>query len=152
MTNSDVIVSQSFDRGRTWSAPVGSDAAAATSSCRGAPMTPPAAADRHVRPAVRRRESPVRLLAGDRDRAGNARLHDEQGLDRVAPIRRPGNRWFAATLNPAFPFATTFIGDYSNIAATPSGGVVAYWTDLREQACFAGICGHGSDGFFAAVP
>src|SRR5205814_4831898 len=34
-----------------------------------------------------------------------------------------GNRWFAATLNPAFPFATTFLGDYSNIAARPSGGI-----------------------------
>jgi hypothetical protein len=63
-----------------------------------------------------------------------------------------GDRWFAPTVNQAFPNATAFIGDYSNIAATPSGGVVAYWTDLREQACFAGVCRHGSDGFFAAVP
>ena len=62
------------------------------------------------------------------------------------------NRWFAATLNPAFPFATTFIGDYSNIAAKPSGGIVAYWTDLRQQACFGARCGHGQDAFFAAAP
>jgi hypothetical protein len=56
-----------------------------------------------------------------------------------------GNRWFAATVNPAFPFATTFLGDYSNIAALPSGGIVAYWTNLRETACFAGRCGQGQD-------
>jgi hypothetical protein len=63
-----------------------------------------------------------------------------------------GNRWCAATVNPAFPFATTFLGDYSNIAAMPSGGIVAYWTDLRETACFAGRCGQGQDAFFAAAP
>ena len=28
--------------------------------------------------------------------------------------------------------------------------VVAYWTDMREQACFpAGTCGHGEDAYFA---
>jgi len=37
------------------------------------------------------------------------------------------------------------------IAVTPSGGVVAYWTDMREQACFAGRCASGEDAFFAAV-
>ena len=62
------------------------------------------------------------------------------------------NLWFAATVDPAFPRATTFLGDYSNIAAVPSGGIVAYWTDLRQQACFLGVCGHGQDAFFAAAP
>ena len=63
-----------------------------------------------------------------------------------------GDRWFAATLNASFPFATSFIGDYSNIAALPSGGVAGYWTDLREQACFGSRCGHGEDAFFATAP
>jgi hypothetical protein len=63
-----------------------------------------------------------------------------------------GNRWFAGTLNPAFPFATTFLGDFSNIAILPTGGVVAYWTDLGQQACFGSRCGHGQDAFFAAAP
>jgi hypothetical protein len=62
------------------------------------------------------------------------------------------NRWFAQTVNPVFPFATTFLGDYSNIAAKRSGGIVAYWTDLRLQACFGTRCGHGQDAFFAAAP
>jgi len=56
-----------------------------------------------------------------------------------------GNRWFAATLNPSFPSATTFLGDYPNIAAIPGGNVAAYWTDLRETACFAGLCAKGQD-------
>jgi hypothetical protein len=55
-------------------------------------------------------------------------------------------------VNPAFPLATTFLGDYSNIAAVPAGGVVAYWTDLRKQACFGSLCGHGQDAFFATAP
>jgi hypothetical protein len=63
------------------------------------------------------------------------------------------DRWFATTLDADFPRATSFIGDYSNIAVMPDGnGVVSYWTDLRDEACFAGRCGHGSNGFFAHAP
>jgi hypothetical protein len=54
-------------------------------------------------------------------------------------------------MNRAFPHPTSFLGDYSNITALPSGGVAAYWTDLREQACFAGICRHGEDAFYATT-
>ena len=61
---------------------------------------------------------------------------DELTTVRSDPTKN--NRWFAATLDPDFPFATSFIGDYSGIAATPSGGVVAVWTDLRNQVSFAG--------------
>jgi len=63
-----------------------------------------------------------------------------------------GDRWFAATANASFPFATTFLGDYSNIAALPNGGVAAYWTDLRVPAAFAGRTGHGEDAFYATAP
>jgi hypothetical protein len=59
-------------------------------------------------------------------------------------------------VNPHFPFATTFLGDYSNIAIVPNDtgtgtGVVAYWTDMRNEACFppGGRCGHGEDAYFA---
>jgi len=52
-------------------------------------------------------------------------------------------------VNAAFPAATAFLGDYSNIAATPGGGVVAYWTDMRNDATFAGATGHGEDAYFA---
>jgi hypothetical protein len=62
------------------------------------------------------------------------------------------DRWFARTLNTTFPNATAFLGDYSNIAVVPgTSRVVAYWTDMREQACFAGVCGSGEDAYFAAV-
>jgi hypothetical protein len=62
------------------------------------------------------------------------------------------DRWFAQTVNHDFPRATTFLGDYSNIAISPNGSVLAYWTDMRETACFAGLCKHGEDAYFAAVP
>jgi hypothetical protein len=46
--------------------------------------------------------------------------------------------------------------DCSNIAPIPgtATGIVAYWTDLRLENCFAlpSGCGrHGSDAFFASV-
>jgi hypothetical protein len=63
-----------------------------------------------------------------------------------------GDRWFAGTLNPSFPFATSFLGDYSNIAVVPgTTTVLAYWTDLRNDATFAGRTGHGEDAYFATV-
>ena len=52
---------------------------------------------------------------------------------------------------PRFPFATTFLGDYSNIAATPDGGVVAYWTDMREDSDLRGCDTQGEDAYFARI-
>lgn len=61
------------------------------------------------------------------------------------------DRWFATTLNPAFPSATAFLGDYSNIAVVPGhhqrGGVL---DRHAPTACFPStICGHGEDAYFA---
>jgi hypothetical protein len=150
-TNSDVIVSQSFDRGRTWSAPV-------ALTLPGDQFQPWGAFDTH---------GLLRIGAFDRqyDAANHSygyTLATETGSGTLVfattqlttALSNPttGNRWFAATEDPAFPFATTFLGDYSNIAPTPSGGIVAYWTDLRLEACFAGICRKGQDAFFAKAP
>ena len=63
-----------------------------------------------------------------------------------------GDRWFAGNVNAAFPFATSFLGDYSNIAATAGGGVVAYWTDMRNDVTFGTRTGHGEDAYFAKMP
>jgi hypothetical protein len=151
VTNSDVIVSQSFDRGRTWSAP------------RAVPL----AGDQFMPWGAYDSAGFLRIGLFDRryDAANNRygySLSTETGpgsltfattqLTTALSDPTKGNRWFAATVNAAFPFATTFLGDYSNIAAVPSGGIVAYWTDLRETACFAGRCGQGQDAFFATAP
>jgi hypothetical protein len=150
-TNSDVVVSQSFNRGATWSTPV----------------------------AIRRRgdqwmpwgayEASGNLQVGTFDRGtdpANHRYDYSLATESspgslsfsVAPVTTvksdptKNDRWFAATANPAFPFATQFLGDYSNITIDPgSGDVLAYWTDMRKAACFDGRCGHGEDAFFARV-
>jgi hypothetical protein len=149
VTNSDVIVSQSTDNGRTWSAPEALTLA-------GDQFMPWGAFD-----------TSGRLRIGTFDRSYDPANH-QYGYTlatETAPgvfstsqvtthLSQPtkGDRWFAATVNPKFPYATQFLGDYSNIAATPSGGVVAYWTDMRNKACFAGRCGHGEDAYFASMP
>ena len=147
VTNSDVIVSESTDSGRTWSAP----AAAALPNDQ---FMPWGAFD----------ASGI-LRIGTFDRASDPanHLYDYSLLTRTGPAAfgrtvvstqrsdpTKNDRWFAATVNAAFPRATTFLGDYSNIAVVPgTTHVVAYWTDLREDACFAGVCGHGEDAYFA---
>jgi hypothetical protein len=149
VTNSDVIVSQSFDRGRTWSA-------AAAITRVNDQFQPWGAFD-----------AAGRLRIGTFDRGTDAANHrydyslaTQTGATtfsfapvttvRSDPTR--DNRWFAATLDPDFPFATSFLGDYSNIAVVPgTTRVVAYWTDLRETACFGARCGHGQDAYFASV-
>ena len=59
-----------------------------------------------------------------------------------------GDRWFGRTVNSSFPHATAFLGDYSNIAATADGHVIAYWTDMRVDTTFAGVTRKGEDAFF----
>ena len=147
-TNSDVIVSQSFNAGATWSAPTALQIA-------GDQFMPWGAYDRSGR-----------LRIGTFDRSVDPANHKygyslatETGPGTLAFTRAvistatsdptTGDEWFARTVNPAFPFATAFLGDYSNIAATADGGVVAYWTDMRNDATFAGRTGHGEDAFFA---
>jgi len=147
-TDSDVIVSQSIDRGRHWSAPV-------SLSLSRDQFMPWGAYDTNGL-----------LRIGFFDRQYDAANHQygyslatetahgslafgTSQLTTALSDPTKGNLWFAATVEPAFPLATTFLGDYSNIAATPSGAIVAYWTDLRQTACFAGVCQKGQDAFFA---
>ena len=151
-TNSDVVVSQSFDRGQHWSTPV-------SLTLAGDQFMPWGAYD-HT----------GRLRIGTFDRSVDAANHKyayslatESSPGSLSFTTAPvstvqsdptsGNRWFAATVNAAFPFGTSFLGDYSNIAILPgSGGVVSYWTDLRNDVSFAGRTGHGEDAYFAKTP
>lgn len=150
-TNSDVIVSQSFDRGRTWSAPMAVSAPGDQFMPWGAydstGLLRIGFFDRQYDPANHKYGYTLATEAG----AGSPVFNFSQ-LTTALSDPTTGNRWFATTANTAFPFATTFLGDYSTIAATPTGGVVAYWTDLRNSACFGGRCGNGQDAFFAAAP
>ncbi len=150
-TNSDVVVSQSTDAGATWSAPV-------ALKLSGDQFQPWGAYDSN---------GILRIGYFDRSADTNNHLYNYSLATETSPSTltfnettvstatsdpTQGDRWFAATVNSSFPHATTFLGDYSNIAATASGGVVAYWTDMRESATFAGVTRSGEDAFFAAAP
>ena len=151
-TNSDLVVSQSFDNGRTWSAPV-------------AIALP---GDQFQSWSAYDTNGLLRVGAFDRSADSNNHLYNYSLSTETSPSSltfattavstaqsdpTTGDRWFAATLNAAFPFATSFLGDYSGIAIIPDGsGVVSYWTDMRNDVTFAGRTGHGEDAYFAKTP
>jgi hypothetical protein len=148
ITNSDVVVSDSTDGGQTWSAPT-------ALTLPGDQWTPWGAFD-----------AAGTLRIGFFDRSYDAANHQygftlatrSGGSYSYTPVTTQlsdptkNDRWFAATLNPAFPHATSFLGDYPNIAVVPGTmQVVEYWTDMRVPATFAGVTRQGEDAFFAKV-
>ena len=149
-TNSDVIVSQSFDGGQTWSAPT-------ALALDGDQFMPWGVYD-----------TSGKLRIGFFDRSVDTANHiygytvatetsdgsltfGEAVVSTVNSDPTQGDRWFARTVNTNFPHATAFMGDYSNIAATAAGGVVAYWTDMRNDASLGGVTRKGQDAYFAAA-
>jgi hypothetical protein len=147
VTNSDVIVSQSTNYGRTWSAPVA------------VPLT----GDQFQQWAVFDASGTLRIGTFDRSTDPDNHKYDYSLLTQTGATTfarstvsteqsdpTKNDRWFAATLDPDFPFATSFLGDYSGIAVVPgTTHVVAYWTDMRNDVTFAGRTGHGEDAYFA---
>jgi hypothetical protein len=144
VTNSDVIVAESWDSGHTWSV----DALRRTKD----QFQPWSAYD-----------SDGNLRIGTFDRHYDSANHmygyslwtEGSGWSQLTTaLSDPtqGDRWFSGvTPNPDFPNPSTFIGDYSGIAANGTG-VVALWTDLRVPTFFPNRTGHGEDAFFAAAP
>jgi BNR/Asp-box repeat len=149
VTNSDVVVSESFDGGQTWSAP-------AAYAIPGDQFMPWGAFD-----------AAGTLRVGTFDRNYDEANHkygytvlngtptSYTSTEVTTELSDPttGDRWFARNVNPEFPFATAFLGDYSNIAVVPgTTSVAAYWTDMRNDVSFAGRTGHGEDAYFALLP
>ncbi len=151
VTNSDMVVSQSFDAGRHWSAPVAialpGDQFQGWGAYDANGLLRVGFFDRQY---DRANHQYGYTLATETSAGSLSFSTDELTTARSDPTKN--NLWFAATLDPHFPFATAFIGDYSGIAATPSGGVVAVWTDLRNQVSFAGGTGADEDVYFAKAP
>lgn len=148
-TNSDVVVSQSFDGGATWSSP-----------------TSLAVANDQFMPwGTYGRDGLLRIGYFDRsyDRANHRYGYTLASEKRVGSLKfstsqvtttlsdpTQGDRWFSGrTPNAAFPNPTSFLGDYSGIGASPAGGVVELWTDMRERVCFTTRCGSGEDAYFS---
>jgi hypothetical protein len=150
-TNSDVIVSQSFDRGRHWSKPVAierrGDQFMPWGAYDGSGTLHIGMFDRGTTSANHRYDYSVAT-----ETSTGSLSFSVTPVSTVKSDPTKNDEWFARTLNPAFPNATAFLGDYTNIAIDPSSGdVLAYWTDMRNSVCFAGACGHGQDGYFARV-
>jgi hypothetical protein len=148
-TNSDVIISQSFDGGQTWSAPTAIQQPNDQFQPWGA------------------YDASGRLQIGYYDRSYDQANHlygytlasettpgslnfTEQQVTTALSDPTQGDAWFIVTANNKFPNATTFMGDYTNIAITPNG-VAAFWTDMRVPSTFPGFPGAGEDAFFALV-
>jgi hypothetical protein len=148
-TNSDLVVSESTNGGQTWSAPTAI----------------PLSGDQFMPWSTFDVNGALRIGTFDRSYDAANHKYGYSLLTQTGPgayskvqvttvLSDPttGDRWFSgATLDKDFPRATSFLGDYSGIAATADGGVVALWTDMRENASFAGLTLKGEDGFFAKV-
>lgn len=150
-TNSDVVVSQSFDYGRTWSAPVAIGRA-------GDQFMPWAAYDAagllrigYFDRSYDRANHKYGYTLSTESRPGSLRFGSTQ-LTTVLSDPTRDDRWFSGlTVNSAFPHPTQFLGDYSGIAARPDGGVVALWTDMRLTVDILGRSGAGEDAFYATA-
>jgi hypothetical protein len=150
-TNSDIIVSQSFDGGVTWSDPT-------AIKVRGDQFMPWSAYDSGGKLRIGYFDRSYNAanhaygytLATER-KSGNLKFNTTQ-VTTVLSDPTQGDRWFAGrTPNPDFPNPTTFLGDYSGIAAG-SNGVANLWTDMREPASFGSRTGSGENAFFGAMP
>jgi len=149
-TNSDVIVSQSFDHGATWSP-------ATALTIPNDQFQPWGAYDTtgHLRIGFFDRQydsanHKYGYTVATETVPGSLSFTTVQASTGLSDPTT-GDRWFARNVNPAFPHASAFIGDYSGIAATPDGGVIAFWTDLTQPATFAGVTRSGEFAFFARV-
>jgi hypothetical protein len=166
-TNSDVIVSESFNGGTTWSTPTAitrsNDQFMPWGAFDGAGKLRVGFFDRSYDTANHLYGYTLATAPASTTAATSSSFGFTQVSTTLSDPTK-NDRWFRATVDPAFPAATQFIGDYSNIAVVPTGvngsatgvalgtSVVAYWTDMRNQACFpAGVCGWGEDAYFGRV-
>jgi hypothetical protein len=160
-TNSDVVISESFDAGATWSSPH-------ALALNGDQFMPWGAFDQRGQLRIGYFDRSVDAanhlygysVATETAAAAGATTPTNAFasvlVSNVLSDPTKNDRWFATTLNPAFPFATQFLGDYSNIAIIPnatgtSTSVAAYWTDMRDPATFAGATRSGENAYFARV-
>jgi hypothetical protein len=150
VTNSDVIVSQSFDGGQTWTSP-------SAIQLPNDQFMPWAAYDGSGRLQIgffdRSYDSANHMygytLASEKSKGHLDFTFQQVSTTLSDPTQ--GDRWFAVNVNPAFPNATRFLGDYSGIAAVPGQRVAALWTDMRNSVTFGTRTGYGQDAYFALV-
>jgi len=149
-TNSDIIVSQSFDGGMTWSA-------STAILAQGDQFMPWGAYDTSGKLRIGyfdRSYDPANHKYGytlaTETLPGSLTFTTSQ-LTTTLSDPTMGDTFLSVTVNNSFPNPTLFLGDYSNIAAS-SGLVAALWTDMRNNICLGALCGAGQDSFYASAP
>ncbi len=147
-TNSDIVASQSFNGGVTWSAPTVLQASGDQFMPWGAydasGLLRIGYFDRSYDPANHQ----FGYTLATETSAGSLSFSFIQVTTALSDPTQ-NDRWFSGTtVNSSFPHPSSFIGDYSGIAATSSA--VTLWTDMRLTVCFSGRCGSGEDAFFGA--
>ena len=150
VTNSDVIVSQSFDGGASWSAPaalgVPNDQFMPWGAYDSSGKLRIGYFDRSYDPA---NHSFGYTLATEIS-AGSLTFTTAQVTTALSNPTQ-GDRWFSGiTVNTNFPHPSRFLGDYSGIAAGTDAK--AYWTDFRNNVFFPPRSGAGEDAFYATAP
>jgi hypothetical protein len=147
-TNSDIIVSQSFDGGATWSSPqalaIANDQFMPWAAYDGTGHLQIGYFDRSYDAA----NHLYGYTLASETTPGSLTFTTQQVTTALSdPVRN--DAWFRRNVNPSYHNATGFIGDYSNIAILGNGGVGAFWTDLREPTNFPGRVGlHSEDAYF----
>ena len=148
VTNSDVVISQSFDGGVTWSTPVAIATPGDQFMSWGAYDTSGKLRvgyfDRSYDPANHK----YGYTLATEQKAGSLKFKFAQ-LTTALSDPTQGDRWFSGSTPN---YAADFLGDYSGIATLPSGGVAAVWTDMRNSVCFTTRCGAGENVLYSTAP
>ncbi|MGE5226475.1 MAG: sialidase family protein [Planctomycetaceae bacterium] len=140
VTNADVMLSESWDAGRHWSAPsvVGAD----PSNDQFFPSVVFLSDGRLVVGMMDRSYDPANHAYAYSLSLQTASGWQTQNVSGALSDPTMDNRWFTGgQVFPGFAYPTTFIGDYTTVAVD---GNVAFplWTDLRNDTTFSGRTGH----------
>jgi hypothetical protein len=150
-TNSDIVVSQSFDGGATWSSPVALRVSGDQFMPWGAYDSTGLLRIGYFDRSYDSANHKYGFTLATEKKAGSLTFATTQVTTALSDPTQ-GTRWFSGrTPNTSFPHPTTFLGDYSGITALTSG-VGSLWTDMRLNVCFGGRCGSGEDAFYSSNP
>ncbi len=150
-TNSDVIVSQSFDGGQTWSSATAlnlpGDQFMPWGSFNGNGLLKIGFFDRSYDPA----NHAYGFTLATEVSSGSLNFNFTAFTNTLSNPTQD-TRWFSGrTANASFPNPTTFLGDYGNIAVN-AGNTFGFWTDMREPVTFGSRTGSGENAYFGAMP
>lgn len=148
VTNSDIIVSQSFDGGQTWSPPTAIEAPGDQfqpfTAYNSSGQLQIGYYDRSYDPANHK----YGYTLASETFSGSLEFTFQQVTTALSDPTRDF-AWGSTTVNPDFPSPATFLGDYSSIAIVPGTNQVAgLWTDMREQTAAGASL---QDAYFALM-